>query len=435
MPSVSRFARAASIAVALTATRALAAPVAHLDATSASGTAPLVVGFDTARSSAGVIAEHLLFVGNGDVISLPMAAQTSNYNFGLPGFYLAQTWLRDDSGLALSAPVPIAVSRERDGLPPAAATVMVAATTDPLTYAFMATVTPHDGDPIASQRWDFGDGTGDGAAAPFHTYAHGGVYQAALIASTRAGVPLYARTIVVVRDATGAIPPSLLLAASPEDASLLTPVTVTAYVEGVSPDAMVTSAAVAWPDLVDASPTVTPTTSGLTLTSQHALPTPGSYDVPVTLTLASQMQPLTASVRVTVANIDGSAPSPVLLAPPASTATVGVAYSPGPSSGALVVAGNGPFAFGPAAPTPAGFAVDSGGKIAWTPTSADVGYQRLAVRIADVQGQEAVASWVVQVAAGKKSGCAMAAGAAPSTAAWPLALVVLALARRRRSRA
>ena len=430
MPSVLRLARAVSIAAALIAARAWAAPVARLDAMSASGTAPLVVGFDTGRSQAGTVAEHLLLVGNGDAISLSMAAQTTNYNFTLPGFYLAQTWLRDESGVALSPAVAISVTRDRDGLVPAAATVAAAATTDPSTFAFTATVTPQADDPIAAQRWDFGDGNGSGEAAPFHTYARAGVYQAALAAVTRAGMPTWARTVVVVRDAAGALPPSLLLTASPEDASLLSPVTVTAYVEGVTPDDKVTSAEVAWPDFADASPTVTPTTSGITVTSQHALAAAGSYAVPVTVVLASQMEPLTATVRVTVANIDGSSPSPALLAAPAATATVGQPYSPGTPSGALVVGGDGPFAFGAAAPSPAAFDIDADGHIAWTPTRAEAGFQRLSVRITDAQGQESVNSWVVQVAGGK-SGCAMAAGAPPSSP-WPLALVVVALYVRRR---
>ncbi len=430
MPSVLRLARAVSIAAALTAVRAWAAPVARLDAMSATGTAPLVVGFDTAHSQAGTIAEHLLLLGNGDAIALTMAAQTTNYNYTLPGFYLAQTWLRDDSGVALSPAVAIAVSRDRDGLAPATATVTPAATTDPLTFAFMATVTARDDDPIAAQRWDFGDGSGSGESAPFHTYAHAGVYQAALVAVTRAGMATWARTVVVVRDAAGALTPSLLVTASPEDASLLTPVTVTAYVEGVTAGDKVTSAEVAWPDFVDASPTVTPTASGITVTSAHAQATAGSYEVPITVTLASQMAPLTATVRLSVANVDGSAPSPALLAAPAATATAGQAYSPGTVSGALVIGGDGPFAFGPSAPSPAGFAVDADGRIEWTPTRAQAGFQRLAVRITAAQGQESVASWVVQVAAGK-SGCALAAGAAPSSA-WPLVLVVAALGLRRR---
>jgi hypothetical protein len=250
------------------------------------------------------------------------------------------------------------------------------------------------------------------------------VYQAALVATTRAGLPMYGRAIVVVKDASGAVAPSLLLTVSPEDQSLLTPITVSAYVQGVAPGAQVTSAEVGWPDLVDASPTVTPTAAGITVTSGHALAQPGYYDVPVTVQLASQMDPLVAIAHITVANIDDSSPSPIVLAPPAATASVGAPYASGTSTGALLVAGNGPFAFGAAAPSPSNFTVADDGKIHWTPTGAQLGPQRVAVRIVDAQGQETVKSWVVDVAAAKKSGCAIAAAAPPSSLA-PLVLLLL----------
>jgi MYXO-CTERM domain-containing protein len=310
--------------------------------------------------------------------------------------------------------------------------VNVAATTDPLTFAFMATVTAGAGDPIAAERWDFGDGSGDAEAMPFHAYAQPGIYQAMLVATTRAGMPLYGRAIVVARDVGGALPPSLLVAASPEDTSLLSPVTVTAYVEGVAPDAKITSATVAWPDFIDASPTLTPTSAGLTLTSEHAVAAPGYYDLPVTVQLAAAPAPLVGSVHLTVANVDGSSPSPVLLTPPASTATAGVAYSPGTATGALAVAGQGPFAFGAASPSPAELRVDGDGHVSWTPTHGEVGYQRLAVRIVDAQGTETTASWVVTVAE-NESGCAVAGRAATAPSPWLLALVVAALALRRRA--
>jgi MYXO-CTERM domain-containing protein len=426
-----RSVRLFTVAALVAARAAAAAPAAHLTASPATGAAPLIVGFDTARSSAGTLAEHLLFVGNGEAVSLPMAAQMSNYNYAVPGFYLALTWLRDGDGVALSQPVPISVARASDGLAPPTATVNVAATTDPLTFAFMATVTAGAGDPIAAERWDFGDGSGDSAAMPFHAYAQPGIYQAALVATTRAGMPLYGRAIVVARDVGGALPPSLLVAASPEDTSLLSPVTVTAYVEGVAPDAKITSATVAWPDFIDASPTLTPTSAGLTLTSEHAVAAPGYYDLPVTVQLAAAPAPLVGSVHLTVANVDGSSPSPVLLTPPASTATAGVAYSPGTATGALAVAGQGPFAFGAASPSPAELRVDGDGHVSWTPTHGEVGYQRLAVRIVDAQGTETTASWVVTVAE-NESGCAVAGRAATAPSPWLLALVVAALALRRR---
>ncbi len=430
---------AVALTVALLPRPAAAAPTARLAAMPASGSAPLVVGFDTTHSSAGTIAEHLVLTGNGDASSLAMAAQTTNYNYTLPGFYLAQTWLRDETGIALSAPVPISVSRERDGQAPPTASVTVAATTDPLTFAFMATVTAQPNDPIAAQLWDFGDGQTAGDAAPFHVYAAGGVYQAALVATTRAGLPLYGRVVVVVNDpGSGALPPSLLVTASPEDTSLLTPVTVTAYLEGVAPDAKLTSASVAWPDLVDASPTVTPTTSGITVTSQHAIASPGYYQVPVTVQLDGQAMPISATVPVTVGNIDDSAPSPGVLLPPSAVATEGQPYAPGgagPTAAALLVAGEGPFAFGAAMPSPSNFAVGADGTVTWTPTHAQVGPQRLAVRIVDAQGNDAVRSWVVDVAAAGKGGCQMATGSGGAPSSLPaLGLVALLLVLRRRGR-
>jgi MYXO-CTERM domain-containing protein len=431
-------ARVVFVAVVMASLPAAGAPSAHLAAAPTSGTAPLVVGFDSARSSAGTIAEHLLLLGNGDAISLGMAEQTTNYNYTLPGFFLAQTWLRDGSGVALSPPVPISVIRDRDGLAPPTATAAVALTTDPVTFAFEATLTPQPDDPIAAQRWSFGDGTTSGEAAPFHTYAQPGVYQAALVATTQAGMPVRARVIVVVGADGGTLPPSLLLTASPEDASVLTPVTVTAFVEGVAPDTMVVSAEVAWPDLVDASPTVTPTMNGITVTSQLAISDPGSYDVPVTLRLMGRATPLTASLPITVGNIDDSLPSPVLLMAPSATAAVGVPYAPGeagPAASALLIAGDGPFALGAAMPSPRNFGVDANRHINWTPTRDQLGVQRLAVRIVDAQGQEAVKSWVVDVVDGGKGGCALAAGAAPSSSLPLVLLLIVAVAVSRRRRA
>ena len=54
---------------------------------------------------------------------------------------------------------------------------------------------------IAAQRWDFGDGQTSGDPAPFHAYAQPGVYQAALVATTHAGMPLYGRIVVIVNAA------------------------------------------------------------------------------------------------------------------------------------------------------------------------------------------------------------------------------------------
>jgi MYXO-CTERM domain-containing protein len=417
----------------LFASVALAAPSAHLAAVPSTGTSPLVVGFDTTGSSAGTIAEHLVLIGNGDAVPLAMAEQTTNYNYTLPGFYLAQTWLHDDSGVALSSSVPITVVRPADDQSPPSATVVAAATTDPLTFAFMGKVSAQAADPVTAQRWDFGDGASDGNEAPYHTYGQPGVYQAALIATSRAGMPMYGRIVVVVRNPGDALSPSLLVTASPEDASLLTPVTVTAYVQGVDPSTKVLAAEVLWPDLVDASPIVTPTASGISVTSQHSVGAAGYYDVPIALQLDGQPQPLVADVHLTVANIDESMPSPAVLMPPSPNATVGVAYTPndGAMDGrTLLVAGNGPFAWGAASPSPSNFSVDADGHVTWKPTADQRGPQRVAVRIVDSLGAAIVQTWVVDVN-DKSSGCSLAAGGSPASW-WPLPLVVVALGLRRR---
>ena len=206
--------------------------------------------------------------------------------------------------------------------------------------------------------------------------------------------------------------------------------------QGVDPSAKVTGAEVVWPDLTDASPTVTPTATGITVSSQHSLGSAGIYQVPVLVQLDGGAAPLAASVQVTVGNIDDSPPSPVVLTPPVATATVGVAYMPnqGAMDGrALLVAGNGPFAFGAAAPSPANFTVDAEGHVAWTPTRSELGPQRVAVRIVDANGIAVVQSWVVDVTE-KTSGCSVA-GRAPASAAWPLAILAVLLLRRRRATA
>ena len=251
---------------------------------------------------------------------------------------------------------------------------------------------------------------------------------------------MYGRVVVVARDAQGGLAPSLLLTASPEDSSLLTPITVSAYVQGVDPSTKVIGAEVVWPDLTDASPTVTPTATGITVTSQHALGSAGIFQVPVLVQLDGAAAPLAASVQVTVGNIDDSPPTPVMVMPPVATATVGVAYMP--NAGAmdgrtLLVAGNGPFAFGAAAPSPTNFTVDADGHVTWKPTRSQLGPQRVAVRIVDANGIAAVQSWVVDVTE-KSSGCSIAGGAPSSGdrfAGWPLALFALALLLRRRATA
>lgn len=405
---------------------AVAAPAAHLSASPTSGPPPLLVGFDTAGSSVdGTVAEHLLFPGNGSALALGSATEMPGYSYQLPGAFTAQSWLRQsDGGIAVSEPVAVAVARPRDGRAPPTARITLAATSAPLTLAFTATVTPPAGDSIVALRWDFGDGGTSGAAAPQHRYARGAVYQVMLVATTRLGLWAFARQIVVVGSG-GAVGPSLLVAASAADGLPLAPVMVTAWLEGAPVGAKVVSAAVAWPDVADAAPAVTPTAAGLTVSSSHGFDAPGFYDVPVTVNLDSGT--LSSAAHLMVARPDGAPPSPALLMAPSATAQVGQPYQPngeGATTRGLLVGGAGPFAYGAAPPSPPNLRVDDGGNVDWTPTAAQAGRQRLAVRLVDADGREALREWVVDVAP-TKGGCAMGGGSPSSAALLLLALAAL----------
>ena len=418
---------------------------ATLSVGTTSGSPPLATTFDTSKSqldSGQTAPLHLVFPGNGDalLVTTPMPL---TYTYALPGFYLADSGLDESpSGqFALATPVGISVARVSDGQSPPAVGVVLAHTTDPLTLAFMPDVNLAAGDAEVARRWDFGDGSFSGEAMPLHAYAHAGLYQAALLSTTRSGMTAAARLLVAVDAADGSLPPSLLVAVTPPDSPPLTQVQLVAYLAAATAPTVM-SAHVDWPGLVDAAPAVTTEATGVVVRSSYAFPSSGRYDVPITVTLAGQT--LTATGHVTVGepsvNIAGvDAPSPSLLAAPATTATVGQAYAPdgaGATLHALLVGGDGPFAFGVVLPSPAGFVIDSSGNVQWTPSADESGDQRIAVNITDINGQTLAASWVVTVAEpAQHHGCSALPGAAhPHETIVYVLLLLLALTVQRRLR-
>jgi MYXO-CTERM domain-containing protein len=426
-----------------------AGPVAALAVQNPMGFPPLQSTFDTSHSQVDdgqTAALHLVFPGNGDVLTQPASGATLAYTYAFPGFYLAGSWLSESpSGLAAGAtPAAISVARVGDGQAPPAVDVVVAHTTDPLTMAFMPMVTPADGDAEVARRWDFGDGSFGGEPMPLHGYAQAGLYQAALLSTTGSGMAAAARLIVAVAAADGSMPPSLLVGITPGDAPPLTPVTLVAFISpgaaagaGATVSPTVKNAHVDWPGLEDAAPGVTTTDTGVMVRSPYAFAAAGVYDVPITVELDGLTTPLSATGHVTVGDLSAMPPSPALLAPPSSSATVGQPYEPsgaGATLRGLLIAGNGPFAFAVVAPSPAGLIVDSTGKVGWTPSAAQLGDQRLAVTVTDGAGQTLALSWVVTVSdVHKQAGCAAIPGAANAgETAWLAALALLALGFRRR---
>ena len=199
----------------------------------------------------------------------------------------------------------------------------------------MATVSAQPNDPIVARRWDFGDGSSDGSRrAVSHLRAARRLSGARCSRPRASGLPLYGRVIVVVRAPAAWSAPSLLatgvaggrVAADAGDRDR-------ASSRACDPTTKVLGAAVQWPDLVDASPTVTPTA-----TRHHGDLEPRVSAIPASTTSrcsCSSTGRRRRSVRpctLTVGNIDGSAPSPVVLVAPSADATVGEAYAPNPGA-------------------------------------------------------------------------------------------------------
>ncbi|HEX4456825.1 MAG TPA: PKD domain-containing protein, partial [Polyangia bacterium] len=344
--------RSVAALLALLAPAPAVAARAALAVGTTSGSSPLATTFDTSASTldAGQTPlMHLVLPGNGDAVPITTTSPTPlGYTYALPGFYLAGSWLAESpsGGFALATPVGVSVARTSDGQSPAAVDVGVASTSDPLTVAFTADVTAAASDPEVARRWDFGDGSTSGASDPQHAYANAGVYQAALLSTSRSGMTAEARVLVAIAAPDGSLPPSLLVGMTPPDGLPLTPVQLVAYVDAATAPTVV-SAHVDWPGLVDAAPAVTTESTGVVVRSSYVFPAPGRYDVPVTVTVVGQTLTATGHVTVGQPSVNGGvdAPSPSLVAAPATSATVGQAYEPngaGASLRGLLVGGDGP---------------------------------------------------------------------------------------------
>ena len=412
------------------------------------GTRPLVTAFDTTGTTldCGQTAQdYLLFPGNGAVVALSAAplSQSIPYTFTIPGFYLAATYLSESpSGRARTSPsVAIGVTRGSDGTPPPTVALQIQNMGAPLAFAFSADVTlsMNPFDPMAAQLWDFGDGVTSGVDEPQHTYPQNGIYQVSYIVTTQRGMAAYARAILVISDSSGHVPASMLVGAMPAETAPMQPVQVSAFVENLG-GASVKSARVIWPDNADDEPSIgTPNNGIVTITSSRGIAEPDEYDIPVNVTLSTG-QELASVAHIVVANADGTPPSPVPLSKPYGKALVGAAYEingPGAISRSLLVRGDGPFTFTAGDPSPTNVVVDAAGNFNWKPTKAQVGNQRIAVKILDADGKVKTMSWVVlveEMKTGGGCGCDLTGTGPTVPGAATSALVALMLLWRSRRR-
>jgi PKD repeat protein len=172
-----------------------------------------------------------------------------------------------------------------------------------------------DATPIATYKFDFGDGTAavgpQAASTAGHMYSAAGTYTVTMTATDTAGNSSSATTQVTVTDNTPDAPPAAALSVTP--ASGAAPLHVTADASA-STDLDLTPIASYTFDFGDGSATVGPQSGA---TASHTFGTPGTYTVTVTVADTAGNSSI-ASTQVTVTAPPDLPPAAVLAVTPAS---------------------------------------------------------------------------------------------------------------------
>jgi PKD repeat protein len=213
----------------------------------------------------------------------------AQHAYAAPGTYTVRVTATDTGGLAS---VPATASITMDAPPVARLTVTQVASPALTMNADASASTDTDGTPIASYRFDFGDGTAavTTTAAAQHTYTAAGVYTISLIATDTGGYPSAPATASVT--VNGAPTARLTVAQLPSP-----PLTARADASA-STDPDPRPIASYQFDFGDGTPVVT--TSAPNAIAQHAYAAPGTYTVRVTATDTGALisAPATASITM-----------------------------------------------------------------------------------------------------------------------------------------
>ena len=185
-----------------------AEPVASFTATPTEGIAPLLVQFNDTSTNAP--ASWNWSFGDDTWFNTTVAAErNATYTYNAPGTFTARLTVANAGGsnttepgtLITVTPAPVAPIADFTGSPQLGAVPLTVTFTDnstgttPLTYA-----------------WDFGDGSGDTAQSPVHTYANVGTYNVSLTVDNIAGSNMTTRfnyiNVTHVTDKIGVFRPS-----------------------------------------------------------------------------------------------------------------------------------------------------------------------------------------------------------------------------------
>ncbi len=179
----------ATATVQVTSAAQDAAPAAVLSVSPASGTIDLMVTADASASTdadSTPIASYTFDFGDGSAVVGPQAAATAAHTYTVPGTYRVALTVTDTAGLSSVATAQVTVT---DAAPSARLNLQASGLS---VTADASASTDGDATPIASYRFDFGDGSPvvGPQASPLatHTYASPDHYTVTVIVADTAGL-------------------------------------------------------------------------------------------------------------------------------------------------------------------------------------------------------------------------------------------------------
>ncbi len=175
-------------------------PVAVIDASPLSGTAPLTVTFDARYShDDGQITEYHWDLGDPHD-SAPLTTEKGTHTYKYPGTYLVKLTVIDNKGAFDSQQVAITV---KNAPPVGNFSISTNAPTVGAAVKFDASESYDPNGKVVSYHWDFGDGTtGDGVKVT-HSYAEKGYYVIKLTVTDDSGATAVVRHAVTVSASGG----------------------------------------------------------------------------------------------------------------------------------------------------------------------------------------------------------------------------------------
>jgi len=179
----------ATATVQVTAGTQDAAPAASLTVTPASGTINLTLTADASASTdvdSTPIASYSFAFGDGSGVVGPQTGARAVHTYTVSGTYTVTVTVKDTAGLSSTASAQVTVT---DAAPAARVTLQDSGLS---VTADASTSTDGDATPIASYRFDFGDGSPvvgpQAGAIATHTYAAGGHYTVTVTVTDTAGL-------------------------------------------------------------------------------------------------------------------------------------------------------------------------------------------------------------------------------------------------------